>query len=171
MYGELDFSKFKPSGAFRVGYREFKTVDLLVECSIFYPAMDDGSGTLGVPYYTYGMQHILGLQRVTNIFAGAKAAATIPGLLKPVLGVTVPVYRNANVRNFKMQPIFFSHGLSVHRMAYSALYRELASCGYCVVSMTHGDGSADYSPVGGLFEEKLSMKDYWGRNLGVKRRE
>ncbi len=88
-----------------------------------------------------------------------------------MLGVSVPVYRNANVKNIKMQPIFFSHGLTVHRMAYSALYRELASCGYCVVSMTHGDGSADYSPTGGLFEEKLSMKDYWGRNLGVKRRE
>jgi hypothetical protein len=37
--------------------------------------------------------------------------------------------------------------------------------------MTHGDGSADFSPVGGFFEENLSMTDYWGRNLGVKRRE
>ena len=56
-------------------------------------------------------------------------------------------------------------------MCHSTIYRELASCGYCVVSFTHGDGSADYSPVFGLFEDNFSFTDYWSRNFAVKIRE
>ena len=73
--------------------------------------------------------------------------------MRPMLGVQVPVYKNATVGLKNMQPIFFSHGLTVHRHCYAGLYMELASCGYCVVSLTHGDGSADYHPVAGQFED------------------
>ena len=40
------------SGKFRVGYKEF-TTKLQNECSVFYPAKDDKSGTFGVPFFTY----------------------------------------------------------------------------------------------------------------------
>lgn len=95
----------------------------------------------------------------------------IPFLFRPMLSVKVPVYKNANVGLKSMQPIFFSHGMSVHRMCYSALYQELASCGYCVVSFTHGDGSADYHPKTGNFQDGFKPADYWTRNFEVKVRE
>lgn len=69
-----------------------------------------------------------------------------------------------------MQPVVFSHGLSANRMLYSTLYMELASCGYCVIALTHNDGSADYSPVAGVYDGS-EMYDYWVRNFGVKVRE
>jgi predicted dienelactone hydrolase len=66
-----------------------------------------------------------------------------------MLSVQVPVYKNANLGLKTMQPVVFSHGLKAHRMCYSAIHMELASCGYCVIALTHNDGSADYSPKAG----------------------
>jgi hypothetical protein len=36
-----------------VGFKEFKSKELTNECAIFYPAANDGSGQLGVPFLTY----------------------------------------------------------------------------------------------------------------------
>lgn len=83
----------------------------------------------------------------------------------------MPVYRDAKLGLKTMQPIVFSHGLSGHRMVYSALYRELASCGYCVIALTHSDGSADYSATAGLFDNSFEIYDYAKRNICVKIRE
>jgi hypothetical protein len=102
---------------------------------------------------------------------GNKYSAFIPVAFRPILGVKVPVFKNANVGLKQMQPLFFSHGLAHDRMQYSSLYMELASCGYCVVALTHGDGSADYHPQAGTFEEDCDINDYWGRNLAVRHRE
>ena len=63
-----------------------------------------------------------------------------------------------------MQPLFFSHGLTANRMLYSALYRELASCGYCVIALTHNDGSADYSPVAKHLDKNVRFYDYQDRH-------
>ena len=43
-YGESDYSKFKPSGPFRVGVKEFTSKEYENDCVIFYPAANDGSG-------------------------------------------------------------------------------------------------------------------------------
>jgi hypothetical protein len=51
-YGQADYSKFKPSGPFRVGYQQFTTDDLENDCSIFYPALDN-SGKYGAPFLVY----------------------------------------------------------------------------------------------------------------------
>jgi hypothetical protein len=48
---KFNFSKFVPSGPFRVGYLDFKSS--LNDCSVFYPAADDKSGDLGIPFLTY----------------------------------------------------------------------------------------------------------------------
>lgn len=48
---------------------------------------------------------------------------------------------------------------------------EWASCGYLVVSLTHNDGSADYSPVEGAFNDKPGLWDYKHRNITIKIRE
>lgn len=53
-YGENDYSKFTPTGPYRVGYKEFTTKQWSNECSVFYPAANDGSGQLGVPFLSYG---------------------------------------------------------------------------------------------------------------------
>jgi hypothetical protein len=79
----------------------------------------------------------------------------------------VPVFKNAKLGLKKMQPVVFSHGLSANRRHYSALAMEMASCGYCVITLTHNDGSADYSPVSGKYD-KDEMYDYWTRNFGCK---
>lgn len=75
-----------------------------------------------------------------------------------------------------MQLVVFSHGNMVNRFTYSALYRELASCGYFVVTITHGDGSADYHPKKGPFPGgqdpyKYEFANYEKRNKEVKYRE
>lgn len=55
-------------------------------------------------------------------------------------------------------------------MGYSALMMELASCGYCAVSITHNDGSADWSPLVGVFDGTL-MYDHKEKNRQVLIRE
>jgi predicted dienelactone hydrolase len=54
----------------------------------------------------------------------------------------------------------FSHGLTGHRMVYSSIFMELASCGYLVIALTHNDGSADYSPKVGTYNGKHEMYNY-----------
>ena len=67
VFGEGDYSKFKPSGKFRVGYRDFKTKEFGNDCSVFYPAADDGSGHFGVPFLPYGANNIEGLLNVVTL--------------------------------------------------------------------------------------------------------
>ena len=59
IYGEGDYSKFRTSGKFRVGFKDFKSKELGNDCSIFYPAADDGSGDFQIPFLPYGQKHIL----------------------------------------------------------------------------------------------------------------
>lgn len=58
----------------------------------------------------------------------------------------------------------FSHGILLHRTAYSCIFRELASCGFCVISVTHGDGTADFHPKFRFFPTDFKMFDYNARN-------
>lgn len=76
-------------------------------------------------------------------------------VLRPMLSITVPLQVRAAPALTKMQPVIFSHGLSGFNMFYSVLYRELASCGYFVVALTHNDGSACYSSQVGQFVESV----------------
>lgn len=110
-FGEGDYSKFKPSGKYRVGYREFKTQQLGNDCSVFYPAKDDGSGEFEVPFLPHGINHVNGLlkvvsQKYPSFFYLAKVT------LQSLMSVRIPVYRNANIGLDKMQPVIFSHGNS-----------------------------------------------------------
>lgn len=50
----LEYSKVKLSGPFRVGVIDFTTKDFKNDCTIFYPAANDRSGTFGVPFLNYG---------------------------------------------------------------------------------------------------------------------
>lgn len=53
-------------------------------------------------------------------------------------------------------------------MANSCVCRELASCGYIVIVLTHGDGSADYHPdVGYFIAKNYGLEDYEARNKQV----
>jgi len=64
----------------------------------------------------------------------------------PACGVILPVHENARLGLDTLQLVIFSHGNVGHRFVQSCLFRELASCGYCVITVTHKDGSADYHP-------------------------
>lgn len=131
------------------------------ECSIFYPAMDDDSGTLGVPFMPWGDEEAEGFHEVVksnNSFFGK-----FPLFLtaKPVQMISIPVFRNAKIAPFKkLQPIVFSHGLSANRMTYSVICRELASCGYFVVCLSHNDKSGMYTPKAGHFPSEIPNYTY-----------
>ena len=66
VYGEGDYSKFRPSGKFRVGFRDFKSKELENDCSIFYPAAPDGSGDFLVPFLPYGYKHIEAFAQIVS---------------------------------------------------------------------------------------------------------
>lgn len=51
LLGEGDYSRFKPSGPFKViGLRTFTSKTHSNTCSVYYPAVEDGSGAYGLPY-------------------------------------------------------------------------------------------------------------------------
>jgi platelet-activating factor acetylhydrolase len=85
--------------------------------------------------------------------------------------IKVPVYRNANIGLAKMQPVIFSHGLTGQRNTYSALFMEMASCGYCVFSISHNDRSADYTPSVGLYDVSAPIYTYDVKRMQVTIRE
>jgi len=70
-----------------------------------------------------------------------------------------------------MQPVVFSHGLTANRLFYSCWFREMASCGYFVIALTHNDGSADFSPQAGPYDKSVHMYDYDPMNKKIKQRE
>ena len=43
-FGLGDYSKYKPSGSFRVGCTQFTTIEYKNQCAVYYPAADDKSG-------------------------------------------------------------------------------------------------------------------------------
>jgi predicted dienelactone hydrolase len=83
----------------------------------------------------------------------------------------VPVYRDANLGLQKMQPVIFSHGLTGQRLTYSAIYMELASCGYCVICISHDDKSADFTPKAGLYDGNTPMYDEKTKRIQIGIRE
>merc|ERR1719391_45394 len=56
--------------------------------------------------------------------------------------------------------IVFSHGYTATRLAYSTLLTEIASHGYYVAAIEHGDGSAGTRMLRGSPEEKIAWMDY-----------
>jgi hypothetical protein len=55
----------------------------------------------------------------------------------------------------KLIPLIFCHGLCGTRTTYSQSCRDLASHGYCVYTLTHFDGTANYS------KKKNGDELYW----------
>ena len=53
VYGEQDFCKFKPSGSFAIGYKEYRSGKL--DCTVFYPVNEtECTVKKGAPYFRYG---------------------------------------------------------------------------------------------------------------------
>jgi hypothetical protein len=65
-YGEGDYSKFRPSGTYRVGFRNFRTKEFGNFCSIFYPAANDNSGKFEVPFWPFGENNLKSFQNIVN---------------------------------------------------------------------------------------------------------
>jgi hypothetical protein len=59
-YDDMSFSFYTPCGPYRVGFKDFVAKEMGNECSIFYPAMNDDSGTLGVPFMPWGDEEARG---------------------------------------------------------------------------------------------------------------
>jgi hypothetical protein len=153
-----NYGQFEKSGPCKIGYKNFRTKQG-VECSVFYPAEHSGDGKYGVPYFTYGEKNIEGYQKAMASKHKTDFSNSVPKVFNFLLHTKVPVYEDANPGLSQMQPIVFSHGMTSHRMRYSALFMELASCGYFVVTMTHNDGSADYSPEAGFYDDSVKFYD------------
>jgi hypothetical protein len=58
------------SGMHKVGYTEFTSKMHKNDCSVFYPSL--GDGLLGVPFLTYGAEHIKGFENFAEMFTGVK---------------------------------------------------------------------------------------------------
>jgi hypothetical protein len=152
MYDDQSFSFYTPCGPYRVGFRDFVSNEMGNECSIFYPAMNDDSGTFGVPYMPWGDEEAKGFHKVVESNSPAFGRCPLFLTAKPMQKISIPVFRNANIAALKqLQPIIFSHGLSGNRMTYSVICRELASCGYFVICLSHDDRSGMYTPKAGPY--------------------
>lgn len=92
-------------------------------------------------------------------------------MVYPSVSTIIPVVDNAEPKFKSMQLVVFSHGLLGDKNTYSCLYRELASCGFAVASITHSDGSASYHPKKGALPKGLVMHDYKTCNKDVCHRE
>jgi len=68
-YDDMSFSFYTPSGPYRVGYTEFISREKGNDCSIFYPAMNDDSGTFGVPWLPWGDEEANGFHEVVKTMA------------------------------------------------------------------------------------------------------
>jgi hypothetical protein len=144
-----------------VGYQDFVTKGKY--CSIFYPADTKGIDKcqFGVPLCTYGAKQIDGIMQIVARWVGPWVCVVARYMLKPMLKVQIPVYvRAKGIVRDETKVVLFSHGNTGNRLIYSCLLRELASCGYVVISITHSDNSADFHPTKGLF----GIKDYKLRN-------
>lgn len=69
-----------------------------------------------------------------------------------------------------MQPVVISHGAMNNKMVHSSFAMELASLGFCVITVTHNDGSADYSPTYGYPELDSETFNYGARNKQINKR-
>lgn len=65
-YGEGDYSKFRTSGKYRVGFRNFRSKEFGNYCSIFYPAANDNSGEFEVPFLPFGANHLKAFQIIVD---------------------------------------------------------------------------------------------------------
>jgi len=59
----------------------------------------------------------------------------------------------------KITPLVFCHGLAGSRTAYSGICRDLASHGFIVFTMSHFDGTANYS------KKKSGHELYWSSEV------
>ena len=170
-YGEGDYGSFTPSGPYRVGFKNFKSAELGNECSMFYPAAPDGSGRFGVPFAQHGQDSVLAM-RVVMAYSKPVFANNPEFLMaRPFLSIRVPVWEDANLGVKEMQPIVFSHAFHSNRMVYSGLCMELASCGFCVITLNHDDRTCDYTEKSGLFDTDHKAHEFEIRNLQIKIRE
>jgi len=115
-----------------------------------------------VQYLTYGIDHIYGFDRAIKHANKGQAIAKMdlkPSFM-PLLSARVPIYRNRKRGNQgELKPIIFSHGETGNRTGHSAICSELASLGYFVISMGHNDGSGDYSPYFGQYDDSGKRPD------------
>ena len=82
LYGISDYSKFQKSGPYRVGVKEFKTEEFNNDCTVYYPAAQDGSGKLGMPFLCYDKDQLLGLTAVFESQRGFEDILKLPEIIK-----------------------------------------------------------------------------------------
>jgi hypothetical protein len=164
VFGNSDFSKFKPSGPYPVGFRDWttKTGAGKIDCSVYYPGAQNVShewekGALGVYFYPYLYENVLGSAKAAKSYSRMSFVSKLDTKLifMPFLNSKQNYWRNRKLSEVKeLVPIVFSHGCHTHRHAYTALYGELASHGYLVIALGHNDGSADFSPYKGHYNKQ-----------------
>ena len=120
---------------------------------LFYPANDEskqmsiGKGTRWIPNsrYSYGIAKFLFSRRAKTVINFVLRHVMF--LLIHVLGFfrILKIHKGSNllqVEDVKFPVVIFSHGLAGFRSMYSLICSELASQGYVVFSIEHGDGTA-----------------------------
>ena len=69
-YGEADFARFKVTGPYQVGYKEFRTSELDHEVSVYYPiskeCYDEKIKDSNIDWLRHGNDTLIGLAHVLN---------------------------------------------------------------------------------------------------------
>jgi dienelactone hydrolase len=121
-----------PRGEFNVGIAQVRIPEGPA-CQVHYPTLETRGDKL--PYVR--RQALQGL----SDYSGQN-----PSLLGFLSKRNHPCYVNAaNVPDSKFPVVIFSHGLGGCMEMYTALCQEIASEGFIVVAVEHGDGSGAYA--------------------------
>ena len=136
--GENDMSSFKLVGAWRPGFKRFRSEEFGNDCMMFYPVNKEEVPQKVMPYrdvqaYIEGTK--LSGQSVAGkgTFANRLVSHLVPD------GPLDPIFKEGEKR---LIPAVFAHGLGVSNEDHFGVCMQLASCGYLVVSPTFYDGTA-----------------------------
>lgn len=148
MLGAGDFSKLKFDGPYKVGVRYFHFAGKDVEAMCYYPIDEDEYArkikSHNAPWMFRRDETTKGMQTVYKQWFGIDLPHF---LIRPQHVIKIDAIIDGRLaRDFRggekqLRPVLFSHGLFAQKVHYSGLHKDLASHGYIVFSINHGDGS------------------------------
>lgn len=128
---------------FKVGFKTIRSEKYGNEVQVYYPISKDVKVRLetDVPVLPHGDKTLKGLLLLAlgNFLSEDSYWPTF--ILNSFKDVFLGVVKNAplspNLRNKKLVPIFFSHGLTLSPHHYTRVLMDLARCGYIVFGIFH----------------------------------
>ncbi|KAI8908503.1 platelet-activating factor acetylhydrolase [Gorgonomyces haynaldii] len=124
-------------GEYPVGCADIEPTDSNILVRLYYPSVESEKKLKWLPKASFYAGGYGSFMMVPKVFSYMFSAPIMCLFSKPA-GDCPPIHDKTPS---KLPVIVFSHGLSGMRTTYSTLCGNLASCGFIVVAMEHGDGS------------------------------